>query len=224
MKVVEIFDSIEGEGKRTGKTATFIRLAGCNLRCNYCDTLYALFDEDEPCSYVEMSIGQIIEKINPNYKRVTITGGEPLIHKDIDELIRCLSEIGCEINIETNGTVNTQKYIHYNNVFVTIDYKLQSSGECEKMPWENFINLKSTDVIKFVIGSEEDIDEMKQIVLKLKGIYDKKSMPQLYTGAVFDKIEPCKIVESLVSSDELSDVVFQLQIHKFIWNPNKRGV
>jgi len=74
MKIVEIFDSIDGEGIRTGQTATFIRLAGCNLRCSYCDTLYALFGEDEPCEYTEMSIDEIIQRVNKAYKRVTLTG------------------------------------------------------------------------------------------------------------------------------------------------------
>ena len=82
MKVTEIFDSIDGEGIRTGQPCTFIRLAGCNLRCSYCDTLYSLFGEDEPCEYTEMSTDEILKAVNPLFKRVTLTGGEPLFHKD----------------------------------------------------------------------------------------------------------------------------------------------
>ena len=78
LKIVEIFDSIDGEGKRTGQPCTFIRLAGCNLRCSYCDTLYALFGEKEECVYEEMSVQEIMKRVNPLYKRVTLTGGEPL--------------------------------------------------------------------------------------------------------------------------------------------------
>lgn len=224
MKVIEIFDSIEGEGKRTGQTATFIRLAGCNLRCSYCDTLYSLFGEDEECEYTEMSIDEIISKVNPTYKRVTITGGEPLIHKDIDSLINKLSQIGYEINLETNGTVNPKQFTDLKNVFATIDYKLPSSGMSDKMNWDNFINLKNTDVIKFVIGSKEDIECMKNTVSELYDIYKEDDMPILYAGAVFGKIEPSEIVDEITNTEQLKNVVFQLQIHKFIWHPDERGV
>jgi len=224
MKVVEIFDSIEGEGKRTGQTSTFIRLAGCNIRCSYCDTLYALFGEAEECAYTEMTVADILQKVNPKWKRVTITGGEPLIHKDIDVLIDELSKMGCQINIETNGTVNTQKYNSFDNIFVTIDYKLPSSNVSDKMMFDNFTSLNNTDVIKFVIGSREDISVMKAVIRKLNSVYTKDAMPILYAGAVFGNIEPKEIVQEIVNSDELQDVIFQLQIHKFIWKPEERGV
>ena len=103
MKIVEIFDSIDGEGIRTGQPATFIRLAGCNLRCSYCDTAYALFGEDEPCVYEEMTVDEVVKKVNPNYRRVTLTGGEPLISPEAAELVTRLIENGVEVNIETNG-------------------------------------------------------------------------------------------------------------------------
>ncbi|MGN0108280.1 MAG: 7-carboxy-7-deazaguanine synthase QueE, partial [Hominilimicola sp.] len=105
MKIIEIFDSIDGEGIRTGHPATFIRLAGCNLRCSYCDTVYSLFGEETPCEYTEMTIEEVISKVNKNYNRITLTGGEPLVHKESAELVRCLLEMGCEVNIETNGAV-----------------------------------------------------------------------------------------------------------------------
>lgn len=222
MKVVEIFHSIDGEGKRTGQSAAFIRLAGCNMRCSYCDTLYALFGEKEECVYTEMSVEEIVSRIK--CKRVTITGGEPLIHKDIDELIKELCRFGCEINIETNGSVNTEKYNIIPNLFVTIDYKLPSSGMSDKMQIENFLNLRSTDVIKFVVGSEEDIKCMKRVVGRLKAHYAKDELPIMYTGAVFGEMEPKRLVDEILSCEELEDMVFQLQIHKFIWNPEDRGV
>lgn len=224
MKVVEIFDSIEGEGKRAGQTATFIRFAGCNLRCSYCDTTYALFGEKEECVYTEMSIEEILEKVNPDWKRVTLTGGEPLIQKEIDTLIDALCDMGCEVNIETNGTVNTKHYTSNPNVFVTIDYKLPSSGECEKMDINNFTALGKNDVIKFVVGSSEDIDCMENIVARLKCIYPPSKLPIMYTGAVFGEIDMQCLVEKIVNSKILKDVIFQLQIHKFVWNPEERGV
>ncbi len=224
MKVVEIFDSIEGEGKRAGQTATFIRFAGCNLRCSYCDTTYALFGEAEECIYSDMSINEIIQKVNPEWKRVTLTGGEPLIQDGIDTLIQKLCDMGCEVNIETNGTVNTQKYSGNPNVFVTIDYKLPSSDMADKMDINNFTALSKNDVIKFVAGSIQDINVMENIVAKLKSVYSPNKLPLMYTGAVFGEIEMSTLVDAIVRSRILKDVIFQLQIHKFVWNPDERGV
>ena len=162
MKVIEIFDSIDGEGIRTGQCATFIRLAGCNLRCSYCDTVYSLFGEESPCEYTEMTVDEIISKVNMTYKRVTLTGGEPLVHTDSAELVSKLTEIGCDVNIETNGAVDIVDFLgkvsKSDNLFFTIDYKLPSSGMTDKMIWNNFINLRPCDVIKFVILDEQMVE------------------------------------------------------------------
>ncbi len=224
MKVVEIFDSVEGEGKRVGQSATFIRFAGCNLRCSYCDTTYALFGEAEDCVYTDMSVEEILKKVNTDYKRVTLTGGEPLMQEGIDTLIQKLCDMGIEVNIETNGTINTKKYSDNPNVFVTIDYKLPSSSESDKMDTNNFICLDKNDVIKFVAGNREDIDVMENVVAKLKCTYSPDKLPIMYTGAVFGEIEPSELVNQILNSKTLKDVIFQLQIHKFIWNPEERGV
>lgn len=223
MKVVEIFDSIDGEGIRTGETATFIRLAGCNLRCTYCDTTYALFNEAQPCEYIEMSVDEIIKKVNPIYKRVTLTGGEPLIHNDVDKLLFELSQNGVEVNIETNGAVDLAPFQgRYKNLFFTVDYKLPSSGEEDKMIWENFLNLSPNDVIKFVVGSKDDVMKMKEIMHKLNAHY--KKVPHIFAGAVYKSYETEELVNDILSNDCLKDVRVQLQIHKIIWNPEQRGV
>lgn len=223
MKVVEIFDSIDGEGIRTGMTATFIRLAGCNLRCTYCDTLYALFNEAEKCKYTEMSVDEILEKVNPKFRRVTLTGGEPLIHKDVEKLLLKLSESGIETNIETNGAVDLSPFQgKYDNLFFTVDYKLSSSGEEDKMIWENFLNLSENDVIKFVVGSKDDVTEMKEIMRKLNAHY--KKLPHIFAGAVYKSYDTEELVNDILSDDCLKDVRVQLQIHKIIWDPDRRGV
>lgn len=226
MKVVEIFDSIDGEGIRAGQTATFIRLAGCNLRCSYCDTLYALFGEDEPCEYDEMTVDEVLEKVNMNFKRVTLTGGEPLLHEESAELVNRLTEKGVEVNIETNGAVDiaefSAKLSDTSNMFYTIDYKLPSSKMTDKMIWKNFENLRLCDVIKFVVGSEQDVSVMKEIVKRLVNQY--KTMPNIYAGVVFGEYEPQSLIEHIMNEPVLKDVVFQLQIHKIIWNPEERGV
>ena len=219
-KVVEIFDSIDGEGIRTGMTASFVRLAGCNLRCSYCDTLYALFGENEPCRYIEMTAEEIVNRVK--YKRVTITGGEPMIAPGITDLIKAFAQNGCEVNIETNGAADITPAVGMKNVFFTIDYKLPSSGECDKMRWENFLKLKKSDVVKFVVGSDEDLEKMLATVKRLKK--ECNEMPQLFAGAVFGKPELKRLTEFILENDELSEVRVQIQLHKLIWNPDARGV
>lgn len=226
MKIVEIFDSIDGEGLRTGQTASFIRLAGCNLRCTYCDTLYSLFGEDEPCEYTEMSVDEVFNAVNKSFKRITLTGGEPLLHTESVELCERLAQAGCEINIETNGAVDVEAFLskisNKDKIFFTIDYKLPSSGMTDKMIWHNFEVLRPCDVVKFVVGSDEDAELMVKITERLNNIYKEK--PHIYAGAVFGSFEPSRLVELIVNEPVLKDVVFQLQVHKFVWKPEERGV
>lgn len=226
MKIIEIFDSIDGEGIRTGQPATFIRLAGCNLRCSYCDTVYSLFGEETPCEYTEMTIEEIIKKVNTTYKRITLTGGEPLVHKDSAKLVTELLNMGCEVNIETNGAVDIVEFLsripESDKLFFTIDYKLPSSGMTDKMIWKNFLNLRQCDVIKFVVGSDEDMELTIDIVKKLKQMYEK--MPHIFIGAVYGMYEPQKLVEIILKEEVLADARYQIQLHKVIWNPDERGV
>ena len=226
MKVIEIFDSIDGEGLRTGQTASFIRLAGCNLRCTYCDTLYALFGEDEPCEYTEMSVDEVFDAVNKSFKRITLTGGEPLLHDEAVELCERLADAGCEVNIETNGAVDIEAFLdkikNKDKIFFTIDYKLPSSGMTDKMLWHNFEVLRPCDVVKLVVGSDEDAELMVKITEKLNNMYKEK--PHIYAGAVFGSFEPSRLVELIVNEPVLKDVVFQLQVHKFVWKPEERGV
>lgn len=226
MKVIEIFDSIDGEGLRTGQTASFIRLAGCNLRCTYCDTLYALFGEDEPCEYTEMSVDEVFDAVNKSFKRITLTGGEPLLHDEAMELCERLAAAGCEVNIETNGAVDIEAFLNKiknkDKIFFTIDYKLPSSGMTDKMLWHNFEVLRPCDVVKLVVGSDEDAELMVKITEKLNNMYKEK--PHIYAGAVFGSFEPSRLVELILNEPVLKDVVFQLQVHKFVWKPEERGV
>lgn len=226
MKTIEIFDSIDGEGIRIGQPATFIRLAGCNLRCSYCDTVYSLFGEETPCEYTKMTIDEIISKVNTSYKRITLTGGEPLIHDESRQLVNRLTEMGCEVNIETNGAVDIVKFLdsitHKDKLFFTIDYKLPSSGMTDKMLWDNFLNLRPRDVIKFVAGSEEDIELTIEIVKKLKKVYSK--MPHIFIGAVYGMLDAKRLVDVILKEPVLSDARFQVQLHKIIWDPEERGV
>lgn len=215
MKVVEIFKSIDGEGIRAGYPATFIRLFGCNLRCSYCDTPYGYEGND----YKEMTVDEIVQEcMCLNCPRITLTGGEPLIHKDVNILIKNLLVNGFEVNIETNGSVDIMllKFL-YPQLIVTMDWKCPSSGCENKMFNDNLKYLKSNDVLKFVVGSKEDLE-------RCKSIYNKSNLEcSIFISPIFGKIEPSEIVDYMLEND-MVDCRVQLQMHKFIWNPNKRGV
>lgn len=213
MKVVELFDSIEGEGKRSGSLATFVRFAGCNLRCSYCDTAYALFGEKEACEYHEMTVDEIVASIH--YMRVTLTGGEPMMQEGIYDLLHVLNTRGYEVNVETNGTV---KPMIGRGEFWTMDYKLPSSGMEDRMRLENYENLTERDVVKFVIGSDEDMDRTVEVVERLQ------TPAQVFLGAVSGKYPERKIVERMLREPVLRNARLQLQIHKHVWSPEVRGV
>lgn len=217
MRICEIFDSIDGEGLRTGLAATFIRTAGCNLRCPYCDTKYSW----DSSGAEEMSIDDILTRVNPVYKRVTLTGGEPLLQADAAELIARLIKGGAEVNVETNGAADIRPFLDIADpqelLFFTIDYKLPSSGETAKMLPGNFRSLRKRDAVKFVIGDDNDIQYMREVMREF-------SLPNVFLSAVFGQMEPARLAE-LVSGDLLfKNARVQLQIHKYIWDPDERGV
>ena len=212
MKVNEIFYSIEGEGIRAGMPCVFIRLYGCNLNCSYCDTRYSCENNE----YLEMTTEQILDIVKeyecPN---ITITGGEPLIHKGIYTLLTSLSKAGYSINIETNGTKLPFGYLK--RVFYTMDFKTNSSGMSDKMNIDAFLALREDDVIKFVVGSKADLDQ------SVKFYRDNEILAKPFVSPIFNCIEPKEIAEYL-KSRSLSDWRLQLQLHKYIWEPQKRGV
>ena len=216
MKVVEIFESIDGEGIRAGLPATFIRLYGCNLNCSYCDSRYAC----EGGEYIEMSIDEILNRVQIfNHKSITLTGGEPLIHSDSEYLIDALRLKGYEVNIETNGAVDIAPYANKDKVIITLDYKCPTSGAEGKMIMSNLSLLRKQDVLKFVVGSKADLDKAKEIILA----YNLQNKCNLFFSPVFDEIESKDIVEYILSN-HLERVRMQLQIHKFIWDKDERGV
>lgn len=214
MKVVEIFNSIEGEGKRAGLPCTFIRLYGCNLNCSYCDSRYAC-EEDK---YQIMSVADIVDWVQsygcPN---ITLTGGEPLLNRDAAfQLLDTLSELGYEVNVETNGT---QLPMFFVNTFYTVDYKTNTSGMSDKMRRDVFSMLRPIDVIKFVVGNEADLIQAMEFCES----YYPNLKPQIYVSPVFGMIEAKDIV-NFIKDHKLWDWKIQLQLHKYIWNPEERGV
>ena len=216
-KVNEIFLSIDGEGYRTGLPVVFIRLYGCNLNCSYCDTRYSCEQQE----YKEMSLYDIlVEVLSYGVPRVTLTGGEPLIHPGVKDLIVSLVANDIEVNIETNGAVDLDEFIEFkynSKVVFTMDYKCASSGMEDKMILSNLEFLQPKDVIKFVVSNYNEMEEMEYI------LEASKCKAQVYVSPVFGAIEPKELVE-YVLENKLNNVKVQVQLHKIIWEPTKRGV
>ena len=222
MKISEIFLSIDGEGIRTGYPVTFIRTYGCNLRCSYCDSLYAVDGDD----YTEMSVDDIMDEVvKYTTHRITYTGGEPLIQKDALDLIKRLVRGGYEVNIETNGSVDLSNLrdsswcfgLMKNNIIITMDWKSISSNMSQHMRLNNLKYLTSNDVLKFVVSSKADLDQMKDVVV------NNDLNCNIFVSPVFGEIEPSDIVKYVLDND-LNNVRVQLQLHKYIWPADKRGV
>lgn len=228
MQINEIFSSIDGEGIRTGYLVTFIRTQFCSLHCTYCDTEYSLAacDKDGNKQYRDMTVEEVIEECEKlGNRRITFTGGEPLIQKDAHELISKLTLKGYEVNIETNGNIdltpfkklNIDEVIDQYNTIYTMDWKSPSSGMREKMLTSNLLLLNERDVLKFVVGSKEDLDDMREVV------NSTALRCNIFVSPIFGDIEGKDIVEYL-KENNLQNVRVQVQLHKYFWPVSMRGV
>lgn len=214
MRVCEKFISIDGEGPTAGALSVFIRFAGCNLRCAWCDTSYAW----EAKHGVEMSAAEIFDYIkSTGIDHVTLTGGEPLLQPDIISLIARLFDY--QIHIETNGAIPVDLYRIGDNVHFVIDYKLPDSGMEDRMDIANLNIAKKDDAYKFVIASERDLDRAIGVVRE----YNLTTRTQVYFSTVFGKMKPADVVERM-KREKLCGIKLQLQLHKYIWDPKKRKV
>lgn len=218
-EVVEKFVSINGEGQRAGQLAVFIRFKGCNLHCGYCDTKWAnessapseSMNEDEVYDYIKST----------GVRNITLTGGEPLLRDNIGVLLERLGKDDTlNVEIETNGSVLIEPFASIvKRPSFTLDYKLGGSGMERFMKTENYKFLQKCDTVKFVVSSVSDLERAAEIIKE----YELSQKCGVYLSAVFGKIEPAEIVSFMIDKN-LNDVNLQLQMHKFIWDPNKRGV
>lgn len=214
--VVEIFDSIDGEGITAGCLATFIRLAGCNIRCGYCDTPYAL----RPTDGEYMTIDEIMERVEAiGNKHVTLTGGEPLWYSPVKTLIEAIMSDGRRVNIETNGTLDIGPYTQLYGAIITMDYKTISSKMNEQMNLNNISKLRRIDVLK-IVCQESDFEDIEQMLKTYK------PRCKIFLSPIYGKIEPVKLVEfaKRLRSEGIYNVRVQVQLHKIIWKPDERGV
>ena len=217
MQVAERFVSVNGEGVRAGELSVFIRFARCNLNCSYCDTAWANAKDAPYTSYTPEEVYDYIK--STDITNTTLTGGEPLLQPDIDALLKMLinDEALC-VEVETNGAVDLGKFPR-DGVSYTMDYKLPSSGMESYMLPDNFKRLRSVDTVKFVVGSDEDLDRTLEVI----GTYGLTDKCFIYYSPVYGKIDPQHIVE-FMKSNSLNGVRLQLQMHKIIWKPDRRGV
>ncbi len=217
--VVERFVSINGEARRAGELACFIRFAGCNLNCCYCDTKWA---NAPGVSYEEMTAEEIYAYIKETgISNVTLTGGEPLLQEGIEALLKRLSQDpALYIEVETNGSILLQPFLGISpQISYTVDYKCPGSGMENFMQLANFPLLRDNDTVKFVVSSGEDLVKMKEITER----YHLTERLQVYVSAVFGKIQPDEIVAYMIE-EQLNKVRLQLQMHKYIWEPDRKGV
>ncbi len=219
-KVVEKFTSINGEGPRAGQLATFIRFASCNLDCNYCDTSWA----NEPdVSYELMTAERIYNYIiSTGVQNVTLTGGEPLLQRNISELLLLLGRNeDLQIEVETNGSIDLGPYfqLDISNMAYTMDYKLPFSGMERQMLTSNLKYLGKKDALKFVVQDIEELKLVDRLILK----YNLQGKTNILISPVFGEINPEAIVKYMLAQG-WNEVNLQLQLHKIIWGKESRGV
>ena len=222
MIINELFSSIDGEARRAGELATFIRTSGCPLKCIFCDSKYTWEPED---TNRNMSVDEIVEECKKfGNHNITFTGGEPLVQKDADELIIRLASEGFDVSIETCGAVDfTEREwfkpddeIEYGStlsrIWVCTDYKCYASGMTDKMlPVEKFAKLRSNDVLKFVVGSDDDLELAYEVISYIR---NKGCDCYIYLSPVFGDIEPARIVEFMQERKLQHKIRVQLQLHK----------
>lgn len=211
IEVCEIFKSIQGESTYAGEVCSFVRLAGCNIACSYCDTAYAR-QPGKPMSIKE--ICTVVESHGCFF--VEVTGGEPLLQKETPQLCEQLLEMGATVLVETNGTLDISALPRA--AIRIMDVKCPSSGVSDKFLTSNIDNLRSTDQSKFVVSDRTDFDWAKDFINR-HSLFDRCVV--LFSPNM-KKCLPRNLAEWIVS-DKLP-VRLGLQLHKFIWGPDARGV
>ena len=210
LKVNEIFFSIQGESSFAGRPCHFIRLTGCNLRCNYCDTLDA-YDKG-----TMMDIPQILERLEGTRCRlVEVTGGEPLLQADTPELIRSLLALDYTVLVESNGTQDIG--LLPAGTRVIMDVKCPGSGAVDATDWNNPDRLTEGDEVKFVLSNREDYDWARGVIHK-QGLADKT---QVLFSTVHGRLDPA-VLAGWILEDQLT-VRLQVQLHKILWPGDAKG-
>jgi 7-carboxy-7-deazaguanine synthase len=212
LTVNEIFHSIQGESTHAGRPCVFVRLTACDLRCSWCDTPYA-FTEGR-----KMSVEDVVSRVREyNCDVVEITGGEPLLQKDVYPLMERLLDDGRVVMVETGGHLSVDQVPA--GVVRVIDVKCPASGEAEKVHWPNLERLRASDEIKFVIKDRGDYEYARETVARHDLVPRSRAVLFSPVHGVLD----AKQLAEWILADGLS-VRLQLQAHKYIWDAQTRGV
>ena len=212
--VTETFLSIQGESTHAGRLCFFIRLAGCNLQCRYCDTQYSASLTDGKAEPLDLLV---VKAVSSDVDLVEITGGEPLTQPETIPLCEKLLDAGMTVLIETNGSMPVWELTE--GVIRILDCKTPSSGESGSNLYKNYDFLTPADEIKFVIADREDYDFSCKIIRE----YDLSSKTQnLLFSPVWGRIAPRQLAEWMIA--DRPPARLQLQMHKLIWGPDKTGV
>ena len=215
LKIYETFASIQGESTRAGIPCFFIRLAQCNLRCSYCDTKRAQTLQNSR----EISVEELLEKTaRSGLNLVELTGGEPMLQADgVCELARLLIQKGHTVLIETNGSCDLSPLPP--EVIRIVDWKTPSSGESEKMFLPNFRSLRRIDEVKFVLSDETDY---YFALGKIKQYHLSEQTPNILLSPVYGALAGADLVQWMLR--DRPPARLNLQIHKYLWYPNREGV
>jgi 7-carboxy-7-deazaguanine synthase len=212
LNLIELFRSVQGETSFAGLPTTFIRLARCNLRCTWCDTSYS-FRRGTP-----HAIGDILQTVEAfGCRHVCVTGGEPLLQPQIHALLTALCDRNYVVSLETSGSLSTKAVDP--RVRTILDVKCPGSGMHAHNHWPNIVALRPHDEVKFVLADRADYDYAKEIVVR-HGL-DKCVREVLFSPA-FGLLNAQDLV-SWILEDRLS-VRLNMQVHKWIWSPDKQGV
>lgn len=211
LKVTEIFASIQGETSRSGYPFAFVRLTGCNLRCRYCDTVYAYDSGDD------LPLDEVVSRVTAfRLPRACVTGGEPLLQEEAPALVSALLDRGLEVLVETNGTVPLSALDP--RAVKIMDVKCPSSGEEGKTLWDNFRHLTGRDEVKFVVSTEDDYRYARDVVAARR----RGAAWTVLLSPAFGLLAPERLAGWMVG--DAMDARFQLQLHKLVWGPDRRAV
>lgn len=211
LKINEIFFSIQGETSYVGFPTVFVRTTGCNLRCTYCDTKYSYYEG------TLMSVEKILEKIQSYKSRyVCITGGEPLLQKDVNILMKTLCDLGYKVSLETSGSKSCSEVDP--RVKIILDVKTPDSGAPNSFDFANLEYISASTEIKFVICSEQDLVWVENFCRQ----YEIFNRCQVLYSPSYGKIKEQWLAEKIL--DSRSPARMQLQMHKYIWHAEMRGV
>ena len=212
LTINEIFYSIQGESSRVGQPCVFVRLTACDLRCSWCDTAYA-FDEGR-----KMSVDEVVAAVERfGCPLVEITGGEPLLQEDVYELMQRLRAGGLTVMLETGGHRSTARVPE--GVLKIVDVKCPGSGEADRNDWSNLQALAPGDEVKFVIKDRADYEFARDVIARY-ALADHSAAVLL--SPVHGVLHP-RTLSEWVLADRLP-ARLQLQLHKYIWPPETRGV